>query len=81
MARTIQVIFEVRTDDEGDVTYRVEARHGSSGEIPPYHVLHHSHSHSSARTRLHDAANAAVRGALAELTCPNDQIPSGAEIK
>jgi len=79
--RVIRVSFEVRIDDDGDTTYRVEARHGRSGECPPYHCLHDSHSHSDARLAASDAMNAAVRGALSELTAVSRFAPGMTEIK
>lgn len=72
--KVIRVIFEVRQDDEGDVTYRVEARHGKSGECPPFHVLHDSHFSQSALAELRRAANAAIYGRLDSLTAVHDRI-------
>ena len=74
--RIVRVIFEVRTNDEGEVSYKVLARdrHEWSGQCPPYSILHHSHSPEGAQQSAARAMRSAVAGKVEEITAATDFV-------
>jgi hypothetical protein len=71
MAHSTQVIFERVQSDSGDVTFTVSARHGNSGENPPYSVLHVSHYSGNAVAAMRRGVSAAISQKLGSLTAAN----------